>query len=180
MTIACNSTLTAGYQMVSCLQPQVCRLASSCARCRRWGSGSPRWTTDRGLWQSTLWCPTSVAPSSTTSQTNSPTVETSTLYVNQVTNFSAPSFVTSIVTILAKRRMNQICEFILLTSLVVFSISDRKQNARSLLTPLCLVQIFMLYRVVASVLLSMVAFSTIFLLVEVIQQPIRIVEIGGC
>ena len=37
----------------------------------------------------------------------------------------------------------------------------------------------MLFHVVPSVLLSMVAFSTIFLLVEVIQQPIRIVEIGG-
>ena len=37
----------------------------------------------------------------------------------------------------------------------------------------------MLFHVVPSVLLSMVAFSTVFLLVEVIQQPIRIVEIGG-
>ena len=37
----------------------------------------------------------------------------------------------------------------------------------------------MLFHVVLSVLLSMVAFSTIFLLVEVIQQPIRIVELGS-
>ena len=37
----------------------------------------------------------------------------------------------------------------------------------------------MLFHMVPLVLLSMVAFSTIFLLVEVIQQPIRIVEIGG-
>ena len=44
---------------------------------------------------------------------------------------------------------------------------------------LWLVQIFMLFHVVPSVLLSMVAFSTIFLMVEVIQQPFRIVEIGG-
>jgi len=32
---------------------------------------------------------------------------------------------------------------------------------------------------VASVLLSMVAFSTIFLLVKILQQPIRIFEISG-
>ena len=37
----------------------------------------------------------------------------------------------------------------------------------------------MLFHAEPSVLLSMVAFSTIFLLVEVIQQPIRIVEIGS-
>ena len=44
---------------------------------------------------------------------------------------------------------------------------------------LCLIQNFMLFHVVLSVLLSMVAFSTTFLLVEVIQLPIRIVEISG-
>jgi len=32
---------------------------------------------------------------------------------------------------------------------------------------------------VASVLLSMIAFSTIFLLVKILQQPIRIFEISG-
>ena len=37
----------------------------------------------------------------------------------------------------------------------------------------------MLFHVVPSVLLSMVAFLTVLLLVEVILQPIRIVEIGG-
>ena len=37
----------------------------------------------------------------------------------------------------------------------------------------------MLFHMVASVLLSMVAFSTLFLLVEILQQPIRIYEIGG-
>ena len=37
----------------------------------------------------------------------------------------------------------------------------------------------MLFHVVPSDLFSMVAFSTMFLLVEVIQQPIRIIEIGG-
>ena len=37
----------------------------------------------------------------------------------------------------------------------------------------------MLFRMVASVLLSMVAFSTIFLLVKILQQPIRIFEISG-
>ena len=37
----------------------------------------------------------------------------------------------------------------------------------------------MLFHVVPLVLLSKVAFSTALLLVEVIQQPIRIVEIGG-
>ena len=37
----------------------------------------------------------------------------------------------------------------------------------------------MLFHVVPSVLPSMAAFSTIFSLAEVIQQPIRIVEIGG-
>ena len=37
----------------------------------------------------------------------------------------------------------------------------------------------MLFHMVASVLLSMVAFSTIFLLVKILQQPIRIFEISG-
>ena len=40
-------------------------------------------------------------------------------------------------------------------------------------------QLFMLFHMVASVLLSMVAFSTIFLLVKILQQPIRIFEISG-
>ena len=44
---------------------------------------------------------------------------------------------------------------------------------------LFLIQFFMLFHMVASVLLSMVAFSTIFLLVKFIQQPIRIFEISG-
>ena len=44
---------------------------------------------------------------------------------------------------------------------------------------LILIQIFMLFHEVPRVLLSMLAFSTIFLLIEVIQQPIRIIEIGG-
>ena len=42
-----------------------------------------------------------------------------------------------------------------------------------------LIQLIMLFHIVASVLLSMVAFSTIFLLVEILQQPIRILEIDG-
>ena len=42
-----------------------------------------------------------------------------------------------------------------------------------------LIQLIMLFHMVASVLLSMVAFSTIFLLVEILQQPIRILEIDG-
>ena len=37
----------------------------------------------------------------------------------------------------------------------------------------------MLFHVIPSDLFSMVAFSTMILLVEVIQQPIRIIEIGG-
>ena len=37
----------------------------------------------------------------------------------------------------------------------------------------------MLFHMVASVLLSMVAFSTIFLLVKILQQPIRIFEISS-
>ena len=37
----------------------------------------------------------------------------------------------------------------------------------------------MLFHKVVSVLLSMVAFSTTFLLVQTIQQPIRIFEISG-
>ena len=37
----------------------------------------------------------------------------------------------------------------------------------------------MLFHMVAMVLLSMVAFSTIFLLVKILQQPIRIFEISG-
>ena len=37
----------------------------------------------------------------------------------------------------------------------------------------------MLFHMVASVLLSMVAFLTIFLLVKILQQPIRILEISG-
>ena len=37
----------------------------------------------------------------------------------------------------------------------------------------------MLFHMVASVLLSMVAFSTIFLLVKILQQPIRIFEISN-
>ena len=44
---------------------------------------------------------------------------------------------------------------------------------------LFLTQLFMLFHMVASVLLSMVAFSTIFLLVKILQQPIRIFEISG-
>ena len=42
-----------------------------------------------------------------------------------------------------------------------------------------LIQLFMLFHMVASVLLHMVAFSTIFLLVKILQQPIRIIEISG-
>ena len=37
----------------------------------------------------------------------------------------------------------------------------------------------MLFHMVASVLLSMAALSTIFLLVQILQKPIRIFEIGG-
>ena len=37
----------------------------------------------------------------------------------------------------------------------------------------------MLFHMVALVLLCIVAFSTIFLLVEILQQPIRIFEISG-
>ena len=44
---------------------------------------------------------------------------------------------------------------------------------------LFLTQFFMLFHMVASVLLSMVAFSTVFLLVKILQQPIRIIEISG-
>ena len=44
---------------------------------------------------------------------------------------------------------------------------------------LFLTQLFMLFHMVASVLLSMVAFSTVFLLVKILQQPIRIIEISG-
>ena len=42
-----------------------------------------------------------------------------------------------------------------------------------------LVQTFILFHMVALVLLSMVAFSTIFLLIKILQQPIRIFEISG-
>ena len=42
-----------------------------------------------------------------------------------------------------------------------------------------LIQIFMLFHVVSSVLPSMAAFLTIFLLAENLQQPIRVFEIGG-
>ena len=42
-----------------------------------------------------------------------------------------------------------------------------------------LIQFFMLFHKVVSVFLSMVAFSTTFLLVQTIQQPIRIFEISG-
>ena len=38
---------------------------------------------------------------------------------------------------------------------------------------------FVFFHIVASVLLSMVAFLTIFLLVKILQQPIRIFEISG-
>ena len=41
-----------------------------------------------------------------------------------------------------------------------------------------LIQLFMLFHKVASVLLSMVAFPTTFLLVKILQQPIRIFEIS--
>ena len=44
---------------------------------------------------------------------------------------------------------------------------------------LLLAQFFMLFHMVASVLLSLVAFSTIFWLVQILQQPIRIIEISG-
>ena len=44
---------------------------------------------------------------------------------------------------------------------------------------LFLAQFFMLFHMVALVLLSMVAFLTIFLLAENLQQPIRVFEIGG-
>ena len=42
-----------------------------------------------------------------------------------------------------------------------------------------LAQFFMLFHEVALLLLSMVAFLTIFLLAENLQQPIRVFEIGG-
>jgi len=42
-----------------------------------------------------------------------------------------------------------------------------------------LAQFFMLFHEVALALLSMVAFLTIFLLAENLQQPIRVFEIGG-
>ena len=42
-----------------------------------------------------------------------------------------------------------------------------------------LAQFFMLFHMVALVLLSMVAFLTIFLLAENLHQPIRVFEIGG-
>ena len=58
-------------------------------------------------------------------------------------------------------------------TLFVFSSSDPKQNA------MFLAQFFMLFHMVALVLLSMVAFLTIFLLAENLQQPIRVFEIGG-
>ena len=60
----------------------------------------------------------------------------------------------------------------------VFLKSGPKQNARSLLTPVS-DPLFMLFHMVASVLLSMVALSTIFLLVKILEQPIRIFEISG-
>ena len=44
---------------------------------------------------------------------------------------------------------------------------------------LFLIQFFMLFHMVASVLLSMVAFPTTFLLVETLQQPVRSFEISG-
>ena len=44
---------------------------------------------------------------------------------------------------------------------------------------LFLAQFFMLFHMVALLLLSMVAFLTIFLLAENLQQPIRVFEIGG-
>ena len=44
---------------------------------------------------------------------------------------------------------------------------------------LLLIQFLMLFHMVLSVLLSMVAFSTTFLLVNTFQQPIRIFEISG-
>ena len=44
---------------------------------------------------------------------------------------------------------------------------------------LFLIQFFMLFMLVVSVLLSMVAFSTPFLLVNTFQQPIRTFEISG-
>ena len=63
-------------------------------------------------------------------------------------------------------------------TLFVFSLSDPKQNARSLLKPV-FGTVFMLFHMVALVLLSMVAFLTIFLLAENLQQPIRVFEVGG-
>ena len=44
---------------------------------------------------------------------------------------------------------------------------------------LFMIQLLMLFHMVALVLLSMVAFLTIFLLAENLQQPIRIFEICG-
>ena len=59
------------------------------------------------------------------------------------------------------------------------AISDRKQNAMSLLTPVSDPDFYSLTCGTTLVLPSIVAFLTIFLLVEVIEQPIRFVGIGG-
>ena len=64
------------------------------------------------------------------------------------------------------------------SALFVFSIDSLKQNAGSLWTPV-FIQFFMLFHMIPSVLLSMAAYLTIFLLVEILQQPIRLFEISG-
>ena len=57
-------------------------------------------------------------------------------------------------------------------ALFVFLIGGQKQNARSLLTSVS-DTVFLLFHMVVSVLLSMVALSTTLLLVKHFQQPIR-------
>ena len=54
-----------------------------------------------------------------------------------------------------------------------FFIGEPKQNVNSFMTPFS-DTVFMLFHMIAAVLLSMVAFSTILWLVKILQQPIRI------
>ena len=68
--------------------------------------------------------------------------------------------------------------FTIRMSLFVFLMVGPKQNVGSLLTPVS-DTVFMLFHMVSSDLLSMVAFLTIFLLVENLQLPIRIFKMGS-
>ena len=61
----------------------------------------------------------------------------------------------------------------------LFSWKVTPNTMQGYLWHLFLNQLFMLFHMVALVLLSMVAFSTIFWLVDFLQQPIRFFEISG-